>query len=51
MVSGVGRIAFAFVKYENEDDATKAIESENNTEFLGNFIHCQVREVHKKVNY
>jgi len=45
---GIGRIAFAFIKYENAEDAAAAIEAENNTEFLGNLIHVQQREVHKK---
>ncbi|TGZ80452.1 hypothetical protein EX30DRAFT_364396 [Ascodesmis nigricans] len=46
--NGVGRIAFAFIKFDLEESASKAIDEENNTEFLGNVIHVQRREIHRK---
>ncbi|KAG0222636.1 hypothetical protein BGW42_006412 [Actinomortierella wolfii] len=39
-----GPIAYAFIEYSNESEATKAIENENNTEFQGHLISVQYRE-------
>ncbi|KAH0607548.1 uncharacterized protein H6S33_002582 [Morchella sextelata] len=46
--NGIGRNAFAFVKYEAEEMANRALEEENNSLFLGKHIHVQKREIHKK---
>ncbi|KAF8419737.1 hypothetical protein EV426DRAFT_719819 [Tirmania nivea] len=45
---GLGKNAFAFVKYDDQYSATHAIDSENNCPFLGKVIHVQRREFHDK---
>ncbi|KAF8436188.1 hypothetical protein BGX38DRAFT_99410 [Terfezia claveryi] len=46
---GLGKNAFAFVKYDDQFSAIHAIDSENNCPFLGKVIHVQRREFHDKL--
>ncbi|KAF8470124.1 hypothetical protein BDZ91DRAFT_847275 [Kalaharituber pfeilii] len=47
---GLGKNAFAFIKYDDHLSATRAIDQENNCPFLGKIIHVQRREFHDKPN-
>jgi len=39
------RPSFAFIKYTSDEDAQKAIESQNGIEWLGRFIRVKVKEI------
>ncbi|CAG8750433.1 12380_t:CDS:2, partial [Cetraspora pellucida] len=45
------RSAFAFIRYDDENASTKAIEAENNTKYLDRIIRVQYRESPEYRNY